>query len=64
MIATLIDSPYPPRRAQPGRRRLVDPPAGRIEDDAVVTADGCEFITDEAPRSVADIEAVMREAQA
>ena len=36
----------------------------RIEDDAVITADGCEFITDEAPRSVADIEAVMREAQA
>ena len=36
----------------------------RIEDDAVVTADGCEFITEDAPRSVADIEAVMREAQA
>ena len=36
----------------------------RIEDDAVVTADGCEFITEHAPRSVADIEAVMREAQA
>lgn len=36
----------------------------RIEDDAVVSADGCEFITDDAPRSVADIEAVMREAQA
>ncbi|PTD97208.1 Xaa-Pro aminopeptidase [Pseudothauera lacus] len=36
----------------------------RIEDDAVVSADGCEFITEDAPRSVADIEAVMREAQA
>lgn len=36
----------------------------RIEDDAVVTAGGCEFITEDAPRSVADIEAVMREAQA
>ncbi|NMG14378.1 aminopeptidase P N-terminal domain-containing protein [Aromatoleum bremense] len=33
----------------------------RIEDDAVVTATGCEFITDAAPRSIADIEAVMRE---
>lgn len=36
----------------------------RIEDDAVVTADGCEFITDAAPRTVADIEAVMRDASA
>jgi Xaa-Pro aminopeptidase len=33
----------------------------RIEDDAVVTATGREFITDAAPRSIADIEAVMRE---
>ncbi len=31
----------------------------RIEDDALVTADGCEVYTD-APRSVAEIEAVMR----
>ncbi|THF65876.1 M24 family metallopeptidase [Pseudothauera nasutitermitis] len=36
----------------------------RIEDDAVVTADGCEFITGEVPREVADIEALMREARA
>jgi Xaa-Pro aminopeptidase len=35
----------------------------RIEDDAVVTDGGCEFITDAAPRSVAEIEAVMREAR-
>jgi Xaa-Pro aminopeptidase len=34
----------------------------RIEDDAVVTADGCEFITDAVPRTVAEIEALMREA--
>jgi Xaa-Pro aminopeptidase len=33
----------------------------RIEDDAVVTADGCEFITDAVPRTVAEIEALMRE---
>ncbi len=32
----------------------------RIEDDAVITPDGCEIITDKAPRTVADIEAVMR----
>jgi Xaa-Pro aminopeptidase len=31
----------------------------RIEDDAVVTADGCEIITDDAPKSVADIETWM-----
>ncbi|WP_332671420.1 aminopeptidase P N-terminal domain-containing protein [Aromatoleum sp.] len=35
----------------------------RIEDDAVVSAGGCEFITDTAPRSVEEIEAVMRDAQ-
>lgn len=33
----------------------------RIEDDAVVTVDGCEFITDGVPREVADIEALMRD---
>ncbi|MFN3984766.1 MAG: aminopeptidase P N-terminal domain-containing protein [Rhodocyclaceae bacterium] len=34
----------------------------RIEDDAIVTADGCEFITEGVPKSVAAIEALMREA--
>jgi Xaa-Pro aminopeptidase len=32
----------------------------RIEDDVVVTHDNCEVITAEAPKTVADIEAVMR----
>ena len=32
----------------------------RIEDDAVVTAQGCEIITADAPKSVVDIEALMR----
>lgn len=32
----------------------------RIEDDALVTADGCEFITEPCPRTVADIETLMR----
>jgi Xaa-Pro aminopeptidase len=32
----------------------------RIEDDAVVTAGGCDIITGEAPKTVADIEALMR----
>nr|WP_137719879.1 aminopeptidase P N-terminal domain-containing protein [Methylobacillus flagellatus] len=35
----------------------------RIEDDAHVTADGCEIITAAAPKSVADIEAIMRAAR-
>ncbi len=35
----------------------------RIEDDAVVTAGGCELITADAPKTVADIEALMREAR-
>ncbi len=32
----------------------------RIEDDALVTEEGCEILTHEAPKTVADIEAVMR----
>ena len=35
----------------------------RIEDDAVVTADGCEIITAAAPNTIADIEALMRDAR-
>ncbi len=33
----------------------------RIEDDALVTSGGCELLTAEAPKAVADIEALMRE---
>ena len=32
----------------------------RIEDDALVTESGCEIITADAPKTVADIEALMR----
>jgi Xaa-Pro aminopeptidase len=32
----------------------------RIEDDALVTESGCEIITEAAPKTVADIEAVMK----
>ena len=32
----------------------------RIEDDALVTASGCEILTTEAPKQIADIESVMR----
>jgi len=34
----------------------------RIEDDALVTEGGCELITRETPKSVADIEALKRDA--
>jgi Xaa-Pro aminopeptidase len=32
----------------------------RIEDDALVTENGCDIITHDAPKTVADIEAVMK----
>ena len=32
----------------------------RIEDDALLTVDGCRILSSEAPSSVADIEALMR----
>ena len=35
----------------------------RIEDDAVVTVDGCEVISDAAPKKISDIEALMRDAR-
>ncbi len=33
----------------------------RIEDDAVVTADGCVYLTDDVPREIDAIEALMRD---
>jgi Xaa-Pro aminopeptidase len=36
----------------------------RIEDDAVVTADGCELLTRDVPVKADEIEALMQEAQA
>ncbi|MDK9726079.1 MAG: aminopeptidase P N-terminal domain-containing protein [Sterolibacteriaceae bacterium MAG5] len=35
----------------------------RIEDDALVTAAGCEILTIDAPKKIADIETLMREAK-
>jgi Xaa-Pro aminopeptidase len=32
----------------------------RIEDDVLVSAQGCEILTADAPKQVADIEAIMR----
>jgi Xaa-Pro aminopeptidase len=66
----------PPRALQPGMVVTVEPglylrPAPnvpgefahigiRIEDDALVTDGGCEILTAAAPKTVADIEALMR----
>ncbi len=33
----------------------------RIEDDAVVTAGGCELITEDVPKAITEIEALMRD---
>jgi Xaa-Pro aminopeptidase len=33
----------------------------RIEDDALVTAEGCSLLSHEAPKTIAEIEAVMRD---
>jgi Xaa-Pro aminopeptidase len=33
----------------------------RIEDDALVTAEGCEILTGDVPKAAADIEALMRD---
>jgi Xaa-Pro aminopeptidase len=35
----------------------------RIEDDALVTALGCEIITQAAPKTIAEIETLMAEAE-
>jgi Xaa-Pro aminopeptidase len=32
----------------------------RIEDDVVVTQDGCDVLTHEVPKEVADIEKIMK----
>jgi Xaa-Pro aminopeptidase len=36
----------------------------RIEDDVLVTETGCEVITAEAPKTIDDVEALMREPRA
>jgi Xaa-Pro aminopeptidase len=34
----------------------------RIEDDALITPEGCDILSHEVPKTVAAIEAVMRDA--
>lgn len=70
----------PPRTLQPSMALTIEPglyirPAAnvpeqywnigiRIEDDAVVTADGCELLTRDVPVKADEIEALMQEARA
>jgi len=35
----------------------------RIEDDVLVTQAGCEVLTAETPKAIADVEALMRDAR-
>jgi Xaa-Pro aminopeptidase len=35
----------------------------RIEDDVLVTEAGCEVLTADAPKAVAEVEALMRDAR-
>jgi Xaa-Pro aminopeptidase len=35
----------------------------RIEDDVLVTESGCEVLTADAPKSIAEVEALMRDAR-
>ncbi|HJV79764.1 Xaa-Pro aminopeptidase [Noviherbaspirillum sp.] len=73
---TVLDGEKPWRALQPGMVLTVEPgiyvrpdpgvPEAfwnigiRIEDDALVTENGCDIITEAAPKTVADIEAVMK----
>ncbi|MGE5652100.1 MAG: Xaa-Pro aminopeptidase [Bacillota bacterium] len=47
-------------RAEPGVPEQFWNIGIRIEDDALVTENGCDIITSDAPKTVADIEAVMK----
>jgi Xaa-Pro aminopeptidase len=74
--ASVLDTEKPWRQLQPGMVLTVEPGIYvrpepgvpeqfwhigiRIEDDALVTENGCEIITEAAPKTVAEIEAIMK----
>lgn len=62
MVMTIEPGLYfPPRR---GLRKKWWNIGIRIEDDVLVTGDGCEVLSSDAPKSVDDIEALMARARA
>jgi len=60
-------APFSKRRArlmkQMGRGIAVIPTALAENRDALVTESGCEILTHEAPKTIADIELLMRESR-
>jgi Xaa-Pro aminopeptidase len=62
MVLTLEPGIYV--RAAPGVPEQFHHIGIRIEDDAVVTAQGCELLTRGVPVQAQEIEALMREAAA
>lgn len=58
MVLTVEPGLYIPAKSKGVRKRYWDIGI-RIEDDVLVTKDGCKVLTDGAPKSVADIEAWM-----
>lgn len=57
MVMTIEPGLYIPHGSR-GAKRWWDTGV-RIEDDVVVTSDGCEVLTDRVPKDVAEIEALM-----
>ncbi|MCB1735407.1 MAG: Xaa-Pro aminopeptidase [Gammaproteobacteria bacterium] len=58
MVLTVEPGLYIPAKSKGVRKRYWDIGI-RIEDDVLVTKDGCKVLTDGAPKTVADIEAWM-----
>jgi Xaa-Pro aminopeptidase len=58
MVLTIEPGIYIPARTRGVHRKWWDIGI-RIEDDVLVTRQGCEILTDALPRKVADIEALM-----
>jgi Xaa-Pro aminopeptidase len=64
MVLTIEPGLYVAPGTKVGKRAVAKKWQGigiRIEDDVLVTKDGCEVLTKDVPKSVADIEALMAE---
>ncbi|HHH48527.1 MAG TPA: Xaa-Pro aminopeptidase [Gammaproteobacteria bacterium] len=65
MVLTIEPGLYIAPGARVGKRKVAKKWQGigiRIEDDVLVTRDGCEVLTRDVPKEIADIEALMAEA--